>query len=82
MDWDFAIERHRLPLLGIVKELFAKIELSEDGATVGRVSKSLYNEMLGRLRKAESAVRRLIHVAARNIVLDPPAKRAVPASRR
>lgn len=80
MDWDFAIELHRVPLIGIVKELFAKIGLSDDGATVGRVSKSLYNEVVGRLRKAESAVRRLIYVAARNIVLEPPAKRPVPAT--
>ena len=76
MDWDFAIERHRVPLLAIVLTLCAEIGLTE-GGTVERVSRSLYRLVLGKLRKAESAVRRLIFVAARNIVLEPPAERPV-----
>jgi hypothetical protein len=77
MDWKFAIERYRVPLLGHVLELFAEIGLTE-GGTVERVSKPLYRFVLGRLRTAESAVRRLIIVAARNIVVEPKPKR--PAS--
>ena len=78
MDWDLAVEHKRVPLLGQVKDLLAEFGLSE-GETVARVSKSLYLLVAGKLRKAESAVRRLIFVAARNIVLEPPAKRPVQA---
>jgi hypothetical protein len=70
MNWNFAIERWRVPLLGHVLELFAKIGLSE-GVTIERVSKPVYREVLGILRKAESAVRRLIVAAARDIVVEP-----------
>ena len=70
MDWASAIERNRVPLLGHVAGLFAKIGLAE-GVTIERVSKPLYREVLGILRTAESAVRRLIVAAARNIVVEP-----------
>ena len=78
MDWDLAVEHNRVPLLGQVKDLLAEFGLGE-GETVARVSKSLYRMVAGKLRKAESAVRRLIFVAARNIVLEAPAKRPVQA---
>ena len=74
MDWDMAIERCRVPLLGVVMALCARIGLTE-GANVERLSKPLYRFMLSQLRKAESAARRLIFAAARNIVLEPPAER-------
>lgn len=74
MDWDLAIERNRGRLLYFVTELFALIGLSE-GVAVERVSKSVYRFALSILRPAESAVRRLIFVAARNIVLELPAER-------
>ena len=74
MDWDFAIERHRVPLLGFVMELFAMIGLTE-GGTIERLSRPLYRLVLGILRPAESAVRRLIIVAARDIVVEPSPKR-------
>ena len=70
MDWAFAIERHREPLLRIVAGLFAMIGLTESGA-VERLSRPLYRLVLGILRPAESAVRRLIIVAARDIVVEP-----------
>ena len=70
MDRDFAIERYRVPLLGIVVTLFAEIGLAGDDA-VERLSKPVYRYALLQLRKAESAVRRLIYVAARNIVIEP-----------
>lgn len=78
MDWDLAVEHNRVPLLGQVKDLLAEFGLSE-GETVARVSKSLYLLVAGKLRKAESAVRRLIFVAARNIVLEAPTKRPAQA---
>jgi hypothetical protein len=74
MDRDFAIERWRLPLLGVIAELFAEIGLTE-GGTVERVSKSLHRFVLRRLRTAESAVRRLIVAAARDIVVEPKPRR-------
>lgn len=73
-----AIERHRKPLLRIVATLFAMIGLSE-GKTVERLAPSVYRKVLRLLRPAESAVRRLIVVAARGITLKPPATR--PAAR-
>ena len=70
MDWNFAIERHRLPLLGLVRALCAEIGLTE-GGTVDRVPKPVHRYVLRILRTAESAVRRLIVAAARNIVVEP-----------
>ena len=52
------------------------IGLTEGGA-VERLSKPLYRIVLGILRPAESAVRRLIIVAARDIVVEPSPKRPV-----
>ena len=77
MNWNFAIERWRVPLIGEVVKLFAKIGLTE-GGTVERVPKPVYRYVLGILRTAESAVRRLIFAAARDIVVEykprPPRK--------
>ena len=80
MDWAFAIERHREPLLRIVATLFAMIGLSE-GSAVERLSRPLYRAVLRVLRPAESAVRRLIIVAARDIVVKPSPQRPIPAGR-
>ena len=77
MDWNFAIERWRVPLLGHVVKLFAEIGLTE-GGTVERVPKPVYRYVLGILRTAESAVRRLIVAAARDIVVEYKPRR--PAS--
>jgi hypothetical protein len=74
MDWANAIEHHRLPLLRIVASLFAMIGLAEGGA-VERLSWPLYRAVLRLLRPAEAAVRRLIIVAARDIVVKPRPKR-------
>ena len=81
MDWNFAIERYRVPLLRHVVELFAKIGLTE-GVTTERVSKPLYREVLSVLRTAESAVRRLIIAAARDIVAEPQKARTARAARK
>ena len=76
MDRIPAIEHQRVPLLGVIAELFAKIGLTE-GGSVERVPKALHAYVLRRLRTAESAVRRLIVAAARDIVVEykprPPA---------
>ena len=76
MDWKSAIERWRVPLLGEVVKLFAEIGLTE-GGTVKRVPKPVYRYVLGILRTAESAVRRLIFAAARDIVVEPSPRRPV-----
>ena len=70
MNWQLAIESKRVPLLAVVLALFAKIGLSE-GASIDRIAKPLHRFILSRLRSAESAVRRLIVAAARDIVLMP-----------
>jgi hypothetical protein len=69
MERNYAIERWRVPLLGHVLGLFAKIGLAE-GVTIERVSKPLYRGVLQILRAAESAARRLIVAAARDIVVE------------
>jgi hypothetical protein len=70
MDWAYAIERHRQPLLGIVATLYAMIGLTDDGR-IERLSWPLYRAVLAVLRPAEAAVRRLIVVAARGLVVKP-----------
>ena len=75
MDWTFAIERWRVPLIGEVAKLFAEIGLTE-GGTVERVPKPVYRYVLGILRTAESAVRRLIFAAARDIVVEYKPRRS------
>lgn len=69
-----AIEQYRMSLLGHVMALFAMIGLTE-GMTLERIPKPLHRGVLLILRTAESAARRLIMAAARNIVVDPPEPR-------
>lgn len=76
MDLEYAIERHRQPLLVIVASLYAMIGLTESG-TIERLARPLYRLVLALLRPAESAVRRLIVVAAQGLVM-----KARPARRR
>jgi hypothetical protein len=78
MDWNFAIERNRDPLLGFVMGLFAKIGLTE-GGMVDRLPRPVYRAVLVTLKAAESAVRRLIIVMARDIVVKPRPKRPRPS---
>ncbi len=78
MDWALAIERNREPLLRIVAALFAMIGFTETGA-VERLSRPVYRAVLGVLRPAEAAVRRLIVVAARGMVVKPQQRRPAPA---
>lgn len=77
MDWTFAIERHRGQLLHLIVGLFAMIGLTE-GVAIERLSRPLYRMALRILRPAEAAVRRLIIVAARDIVVKPRPRRPAP----
>ena len=68
MDWDLAIKRNSEALKGIVAALFAMLGL--DGSeTVSRIPHPLHRAVLRVLRPAESAVRRLVVIAARGLVV-------------
>ena len=74
MDWDLAIKRNSEALAGIVETLFAMLGLVGE-ATVSRLPWPAYRAVLRILRPAESALRRLIVVAARSLVVAPAASR-------
>ncbi len=80
MDWARAIERNSEALKGIVAELFAMLGIAGE-ATVSRIPPPLHRAVLRVLWPAESAVRRLIVIAARGLVvkLKPAASRPMPA---
>jgi hypothetical protein len=81
MDWDLAIKRNSEALKGIVETLFALLGL--DGTeTVGRIPHRLHRAVLRVLRPAESAVRRLIVVAARSLVVRVAPSRPMPKGHR
>ncbi|MBZ0260863.1 MAG: hypothetical protein K8F90_09705 [Hyphomicrobiales bacterium] len=68
MDWDLAIKRNSKALKAIIEVLFALLGL-DGGDAAQRIPRSLHSAVLRVLRPAESAVRRLIVVAARNVVV-------------
>ena len=68
MDWDLAIKRNSEVLKGIIDTLFALLGLDGKEAA-SRIPRSLHSAVLGVLRPAESAVRRLIVIASRNVVV-------------
>jgi hypothetical protein len=77
MEFALAIERNRVALLRIVGALFVMLGLT--GATgPDRIPRALYRAILSRLRPAESAVRRLIVILAKDIVVKPRPSRSVP----
>ncbi len=78
MDWDVAIKRNSEALVGIVETLFAMLGFVGE-ATVSRLPWPTYRAVLRILRPAESALRRLIVVAARGLVVKPTASRPRPA---
>jgi hypothetical protein len=77
MDWARAIERNSEALKGIVAELFAMLGLAGE-ATVSRIPQPLHSAVLRVLRPAESAVRRLIIIAARGLVVKLAPSRPMP----
>jgi hypothetical protein len=80
MDWDLAIKRNSEALNVIVAALFAMLGLVGE-ATVARLPRSVHSAVLRVLRPAESAMRRLIVIAARGLVvkLAPSPSRPMPA---
>ncbi|MGB9140773.1 MAG: hypothetical protein WCB71_01080 [Aestuariivirga sp.] len=80
MDWDLAIKRNSKALKGIIEVLFALLGLDGTDA-VSRIPRSLHRAVLGVLRPAESAVRRLIVIAARGVVVELAPSRPMPAGK-
>jgi hypothetical protein len=78
LDWDLAIERNSEALKGIIAALFAMLGLDGE-ATVARIPQPLHRAVLRLLRPAESAVRRLIVIAARGLVVKLALSRPMPA---
>ncbi len=70
MDLEHAIKRNSEVLAGIVETLFVMLGLVGE-ATVSRIPWPAYRAVLRVLRPAESALRRLIVVAARGLVVKP-----------
>ena len=77
MDWDLAIKRNSKALKGIIEVLFALLGLDGTDAA-SRIPRSLHSAVLGVLRPAESAVRRLIVIAARGLVVKVVPSRPMP----
>ena len=79
LDWALAIERNSEALKGIIAALFAMLGLDGE-VPVGRLPRSVHRAVLRVLWPAESAVRRLIVIAARGLVvkLKPAASRPMP----
>ena len=78
MDWARAIERNSEALVGIVAALFAMLGLSGE-ATVSRIPQPLHRAVLRLLRPAESAMRRLVVIAARGLMVKLVPSRPMPA---
>jgi hypothetical protein len=73
MDWALVIDRNSTALKAIVDGLFALLGLAT------RLSPSVHRKVLRLLWPAESAVRRLIVIAARGLVVEVGPIRAKPA---
>ena len=80
MDWDLAIKRNSKALKVIIEVLFALLGLDGTDAA-SRIPRSLHSAVLSVLRPAESAVRRLIVVAARNVVVKLSPSRPMPVGK-
>ncbi len=78
MDWPLAIDRNREALRRIIAALFALAGLAP-GGTLTTLPRHVFHAVLFVLRPAESAVRRLIVIAARGLVLKPRPSRLLPA---
>jgi hypothetical protein len=77
MDWELAIKRNSEALNRIVAALFTMLGL--DGTEmVARLPRSVHSAVLRVLRPAESAMRRLIIIAARGLVMKLAPSRPMP----
>jgi len=74
MDWDLVVKHNSEALQGIIAALFAML----GEATGSRIPKPLYRAVLLVLRPAESALRRLIIIAARGLVVKVAPSRPMP----
>ena len=77
MDWARAIEINQTALTRIVAALIAMVGLAAEGA-MARLPRPLYRRALRVLRPAESAVRRLIVIAAQGVAVKPFSVRPMP----
>jgi hypothetical protein len=73
LDWDLVIDRNSTALKSIVDVLLAMLGLAT------RLPSPVYRRVLRLLKPAESAVRRLIVIVARGLVVKPLPARAIPA---
>jgi hypothetical protein len=73
MDWGLAIKRNSEALKGIVEMLFAMLDV-----TVSRIPQPLHRAVLRVLRPAESAMRRLIVIASRGLMVKVAPSRPMP----
>ena len=78
MDLPHAIDIQKTAIARIAAGLFALLGLTA-GAALGRTSREIHRNILHVLRPAESALRRLIVVLARAIVVKAPVARPAPA---
>jgi hypothetical protein len=74
-DWAGAIERNSDALRGVIATLFIML----GDVTAERISQAFHRAVLRILRPAESAVRRLVVIAARGLVVKPFTPRPMPA---
>ncbi|MCI5073735.1 hypothetical protein [Oricola sp.] len=81
MDWPRAIDRNREDLLVIVGRLFMLAGL-RTGRVVTMLPRGLYRRILGILRPAEFAVRRLIVMAACRLSVTPAREREANPTRK
>ena len=77
MDWDRVIERNQAALTRIVAMLIAMVEMGSGGMVV-LLPPSLYHAVSRMLLPTESAVRRLIAIAARGLKVKPALIRPMP----
>ncbi len=78
MDWARAIERNSEALKAIVEALFAMLGLAGTDMAA-RIPQPLHRAVLRVLRPAESAMRRLVVIAARGLVVKLAPSRPMPA---
>jgi hypothetical protein len=73
--WKDAITRNSVVLAGMLAQLWALMEVF-GGADAGRVPRAIHTTIMRVLRPAEAAVRRLIVIEARDVVVEPEPPRA------
>jgi hypothetical protein len=78
MDWALAIKRNSEALKGIVAALFALLGLDGTALRI-RIPHAVHRAVLRVLQPAESAVRRLVVIAARGLVVKAVPARPLPA---